>query len=128
MNTETINPPKTPKQHMKAFKPNPLLARMPAGDVTPGNWADSVWYAKDFSRIEFNGTRQLMRPPRRQVSFDDDGNMVEGKALGVYRATSPRYKTKDGSTFERNPQTGAIRRTSPRQFCGTRRVRGAPSV
>lgn len=107
MNTETIRPLK--KQTFQAFKPNPLLARMPPGNVTPGNWSDSVWYAEDFSRIEFNGTRQLMRAGR--------------KSLGVYVATSPRYKTKDGALFERTP-TGAIRRMSPRQFCGTRRVRG----
>ena len=50
---------------------NPLLNAVPPSPVgTPGNHQNRVWFAQDFSRIEFNGTRQYMRPYRPARSYD----------------------------------------------------------
>lgn len=102
------------------MKPNPLLADMPAGNVTPGNWADAVWYAKDFKRIPFNGTRQLMRPLRgKHVFSNEKGDLITDAPLGVWtpqyrRGKDLKYRTKDGAEYFRAGGTGQIVRTSPR--------------
>jgi hypothetical protein len=101
-------------------KPNPLLRNMPAGNVTPGNWANSVWYQQDFSRVEFNGMCQVMRPLRgRNVRFDDAGRPITSSPIGLW--TPPykpgkdlKYRTKDGAEYFRTGGTGQIVRTSPR--------------